>query len=334
LKDFRIVTIGGGTGAPIVLQALIKAGFSQINAICAATDSGGRTGIIRSDERDKVIAISDLLRSLIALAPTDSEQIDGFKELLSVTDSRNRNLGYFIYYALLEYFEDDFMEVQSLFEKVTGIEFLGCGIPVTLKATTLCFKTESGNIHRGEHELDLYAMSRDLVADIWLQPAVRATPKAIQAIKEATHIVYCPGSTYGSIIANFLPIGITNALKVTEAKKILITNLVSTRNETHEFKPINYWELFCKYTQLENPFDVLIAPNISQAEFEKQYPDVARRYADEHSYFLGWTANELESLQQKGVQIVLGEHYSVTKELKRVRHNSDTLRKVLAESIK
>ena len=63
----KIVTIGGGTGAPIVLRALIKAGFDHIDAISAAMDSGGQTGVIRSDERDQVIAVSDLLRNLVAL---------------------------------------------------------------------------------------------------------------------------------------------------------------------------------------------------------------------------------------------------------------------------
>ena len=48
----KIVTIGGGTGAPIILRALIKAGFEQIDAISAAMDSGGQTGVIRSDERE------------------------------------------------------------------------------------------------------------------------------------------------------------------------------------------------------------------------------------------------------------------------------------------
>ena len=48
----KIVTIGGGTGAPIITQALLLSGFKNLSCIAASMDSGGRTGIIRSDERD------------------------------------------------------------------------------------------------------------------------------------------------------------------------------------------------------------------------------------------------------------------------------------------
>ena len=70
----KIVTLGGGTGAPIIIQALLKAGYQDLSCICASMDSGGRTGIIRSDERDQVIAISDLLRNLLALISTNNHQ--------------------------------------------------------------------------------------------------------------------------------------------------------------------------------------------------------------------------------------------------------------------
>ena len=92
----QITTIGGGTGAPTILKALVSADFDDIKAVSAAMDSGGKTRVIRSDERDKVIAISDLLRNLIALIPnhTDSQKINSFIQLLSYIDGRNRNLGY------------------------------------------------------------------------------------------------------------------------------------------------------------------------------------------------------------------------------------------------
>ena len=41
----KVVTIGGGTGAPIVIKALIEAGVRDITAICAAMDSGGKLAL-------------------------------------------------------------------------------------------------------------------------------------------------------------------------------------------------------------------------------------------------------------------------------------------------
>jgi uncharacterized cofD-like protein len=243
----KIVTIGGGTGAPAVLRALIKAGFKEINAICTVMDSGGQTGIIRSDERDRVIAISDLLRNLLALLPPHSADLSNvtmFTEMLNFSDGRNRNLGYTIYYALLEKYKNDYSQVQRALEQLLGIEFMGHAMPVTSMPASICFLSADGVMHHGEHQLDRYSMSQDMIDRVWIEPSVPANPEAIEAITQATHLIYCPGSLYGSVLANLLPAGIIPAFQQTQATKILISNLVSVRNETHHFTPLDYWRLF------------------------------------------------------------------------------------------
>ncbi|MDP1743257.1 MAG: 2-phospho-L-lactate transferase CofD family protein, partial [Candidatus Amesbacteria bacterium] len=281
----KVVTIGGGTGAPIIIKALIGAGVTNITAICAAMDSGGKTGIIRSDERDRVIAISDLLRNLLTMIPQNHT---AFAEMLNFVDGRNRNLGYTIYYALLEKYNNNFLAVQQHFEHLLGIKFLGQVIPVSLEPTNIKFQTESGEIWVGEHELDRQAMSANNISKFWIDPVVTATPEAIKAIKTANVIIYAPGSLYGSILVNFLPLGIKQVLKTAKAKKILITNLTSNRNQTHEFTPPSYWKLFQKYTGLKRPFDIIISPNLTRSEFDKKFPKVSLAYDREHAHFLGW----------------------------------------------
>lgn len=185
----KVITIGGGTGSPIIIKALLGAGFKNITAICAAMDSGGKTGIIRSDERDKVIAVSDLLRNLLAMIPKNHT---AFAEMLNFTDGRNRNLGYTIYYALLEKYNNNFLAVQDHFERLLGIKFQGRAIPISLEPTHIKFKTVSGETWSGEHELDRQAMSKNSVIKIWIEPRVRATKEAIAAIKEADYLIYTP----------------------------------------------------------------------------------------------------------------------------------------------
>ena len=335
-NDLKIVTLGGGTGAPIVLRALTKAGFRYISAICAATDSGGKTGIIRSDERDQVIAISDLLRNLMALIPPKrgaSNNVSTFLEWMEYIDGRNRNWGYMTYYALLEKFENDFLQIQEEFEEVLNIKFAGTAIPVTSKPTTICFETKRNNIYRGEHELDFYAMSKDTVERVWIEPQVRATPEAMRAIKNATHIIFCPGSLYGSIVANFLPEGIKKALSKSTANKILISNLVSTRNETQGFTPMSYWSFFREHTKLKRPFDILVIPNLSRKAFENRYPKVAEYYAQEHSHFLGWSPKKWKKLKKKGVNVKTCDLFSLTPQYNRLRHDPDKLAEVLNKLI-
>jgi len=330
MNNLNIVTIGGGTGSPVVLESLILAGFEDIKAICAAMDTGGRTGWVRTDERDQVISVSDLWRNLIALIPThehhlSKSNIDAFRELIGYTDGRNRNLGYTIYYGLLEKYHNDFLEVQKLLERLLGMQMAGQAIPVTLKPTNIYFLTQSGITHKGENALDNYSMSRDMVDHVWVDPPVEATKEATEAIEEATHIIYSPGSLYGSVISNFLPSGVETALQKSSAIKICVSNLVSTRNQTHKFTPEDYWQLFSRYPRLRRPFDVFIVPLSPSEEFKQEHHRVFERYAQEHSYFLKWTPDELAVIEAEGVKVVMDEIYSVTPELERLRHNPQKL---------
>lgn len=332
----KITTIGGGTGAPTILKSLVSADFDNIKAVSAAMDSGGKTGVIRSDERDKVIAISDLLRNLISLIPNhvDSPKIHSFTQLISYIDGRNRNLGYRIYYSLLEKYDNSFLKVQEHFEDLLEIEFAGTAIPITLKPTNLKFSTQSGQNFHGEHELDRLSMSKNSVTKVWLEPQVKATPQALKAIKEAQYLIYCPGSLYGSVIANFLPKGVKAALKASQAHKILITNLTSTRNQTHRFTPQDYLKIFQKYTQLKKPFDTIIVPQTTFKQFQKKHPQAAQIYAREHSYFLGWPDSKFAPLKQKDIKIIKKDLYSITPKFHRLRHHPKKLQKTLSQLLK
>jgi uncharacterized cofD-like protein len=337
MNTTKIVTIGGGTGAPVVIKSLIQAGFGNISAISTATDSGGRSGRVRTDERDRIISIGDLIKNLLALiTPSQRElpQVKAFAEMFDFTDGRYRNLGYQIYYALLEKYHNNFLKVQRHFECLLNIRFAGTAIPVTLEPTHISFSTATGAIYHGEHELDRQSMSANTIQDIWLDHKVTATPEAIKAIKGASHIIFCPGSIYSSVLANLLPTGIITALKSSPATKILISNLVSNRNQTHQFSPLDYYHLFKKYTHLDPPFDIFISPDINQVEFEKKYPQVAANYATEHSHFLGWDNNQLAILSKYKIKSVTCNCIAVTPELSRIRHCPDALSQVFKQLIR
>ena len=331
MTKLKVVTIGGGSGAPAVLRALIDAGISNITAICAASDSGGKTGIIRSDERDRVIAISDLFRNLLALIPPSvnhKEQVQTFIDTISFIDGRNRNLGYTLYYALLEKYQNNFSQVQRHLERLLDIKFAGRAIPVSLEPSNIAFMTASGRKFLGEHELDAQSMSRDQVSNVWLEPQVKATAQAMRAVQSANLVIFCPGSIYGSVLANVLPSGMKQALIRSKARKILITNLVSDRNQTHNINVSNYLSIFRKYTGLTIPFNSAITPKITRMTFNRLYPEVAKSYALEHSYFLGKT-----SQNPKGVTLIEADIFNITPKLNRIRHDSEKLSSVFREII-
>lgn len=347
----KIVTFGGGTGAPVIIQALLQAGFKDISCICASMDSGGKTGIIRSDERDQVIAISDLLRNLLALIPNQKtnlrkysseipstpeghqKNIQAFTEMVSFIDGRQRNLGYTIYYALLEKYQNDFLQVQDHLENLLGVKFGGTAIPITTDSSNIFFRTKTNQVFRGEHELDKQSMSKNMITDVWLEPPAQATLEALKAIETADFIIFCPGSLYGSILANFLPLGVKEALAASKAQKILISNLVSNRNQTHHYTPRKYLSIFKKYTNLKRPFDIFLAPKLSQQDFDRRHPKVSEAYEDEHAHFLGWSQDKLNWLAPHHIKVLTSNTISITPHLNRLRHNPTKLSKILKKII-
>lgn len=332
----KIVVLGGGTGAPVIIQSLLQAGYTDLKVISTSMDSGGRTGIVRTDERDRVTSIADLLHCLLALVHpklNHKKQVAAFLELADFTDGRKRNLGYSLYYGLLEKYANDFVSVQRHLERLLDISFCGTAIPVTLFPAHICFSTESKAVYRGEHELDRLSMSANTVTNMWLDPSVPATIAAQSTIKSATHLIYAPGSIYGSILANFLPNGMTSAIASSKAQKILLTNLVSTRNQTHGYSPMDYIKLFRKYTEVHQPVDILVSPHLSRPEFENSYPKIAKAYAWEHSYFLGWDQSQLNQIRSIGITTITPEIFSVTPKLNRLRHDPTKLSRVLKKLI-
>jgi len=322
-----IVTIGGGTGTPLINKSLLLSGIPYVNSIVTVMDSGGVTGRMRTDAKGQEIAYSDGLRTLLSLIDPEkieSPQVKALQELLRKRNSRGHDLGYTIF---SHYFNqaDGFASIQKTLEDLTNMKFKGQVIPITLESTNICFKTQSSQVYKGEHELDDKRMSADTVKKIWLDPKVRAFPQAIELIEKADYLIFPCGSLHGSILVNFLPKGVKLALKNSKAKKILVTNLASNRNETHDFSPTDYVKIFQRYSGLKKPIDYILVPNLTRQEFMDNHKDVAARYAFDHSYFLGWSNSELKKVEALGVRVIRHDAMIIDPILKRLRHDPQKL---------
>lgn len=264
-KNLKICTIGGGSGMPIVIKALIRAEFANIKSIVTTFDSGGDTGRIKTDERGRVLAFSDYWRSLISLW-VDGEQKEKWEEMLKYRDGRGRNFGNMFFQFLSEK-EGNLGEIDDLFCKLTGANLAGEVIPVSLEPSNVCFRTISGKEYEGENFIDDLKMSSDKIDEIWLKPVVNANEKAIEAVNEADVIIVGPGTTYGSILPNFLPKGMVEAYNDSKAKKIFLVNIFSTANEVKESNQTGYMDIFKKYLGSEkSPFDLLIMADLSSLD--------------------------------------------------------------------
>jgi uncharacterized cofD-like protein len=261
----KICTIGGGTGMPVINEALVQAGFENIKSIVTTFDNGGDTGRLRTDERGQVLATSDYWRSLISLWK-DGEQKNVWEDMLRYRDGRSRNFGNTFFQFMIEK-SGSLADVDVLFKKLTLADLKGEVIPVSLQPANICLETVTGKTYQGEHYLDDLRMSRDYVKKIWLEPEVATNPEAIVALNEADLIIVCPGSVYGSLITNFLTKGMRDVFMNSKAKKLLMVNIMSTANEGEIRNQNDYLELFNKELKLE--FDLLLMANLGKLEKNK-----------------------------------------------------------------
>ena len=330
----KVVTVGGGSGSPDLNRALLRTGrVDFITAVAAVFDSGGATGMRRLNSEGKEPAFSDAMRILLSLVnPGD---LDGKFEVInkwfSDRDARGRVLGQEIFHRFFNP-ETGYLQIIADLKKL-GIGFSGTVVPSTTHSANILFTTASGRKYQGEHMLDIKSMSQDMVIDMELVPPVPAFALAREAIAKARVIFLSYGSVHGSVLCNFLPDGMRQAISHSPAKIYLVTNLVSSRNETHNFSPQDYIRVVRKY--IGRPVDAIIVPAISRREFESKYPNVAALYKLEHSHFLGWEADELNRVTKEGVKVITHRATKVVavpdKGTTIVRHDSIRLAETLAE---
>jgi len=314
-KKTKIVTIGGGTGMPVINEALVLGGFTKIKSIVATFDSGGDTGRIRTDERGQILANSDYWRSLISLWD-DGEQKAIWENMLRYRDGKNRNFGNTFFQFMAEKV-DGLSNVGELFKKLTMANIVGEVIPVALNPAEICFKTTSGKQYKGERYLDELRMSRDFVTDLWLEPEIQANPKAIEALNEAEVIIICPGSVHGSLLTNFLAKGVAKAFAGSKAKKVLMVNIMATSNEGKIKNQNDYLALFKQYLKCD--LDLILMADLGRLEVEK-LSRVLEYYEMENS-------TRIEYLPKSNCKCEVADIATIDEVNWRLRHSKDKLAK-------
>ncbi len=313
--NLKICTIGGGNGMPVVNKALINAGFNNIKSVVTTFDNGGDSGRIRTDERGRVLAFSDYWRSLISLW-NDGKQKEIWEDMLRYRDGRGRNFGNTFFQFLSEK-EGNLGEVDELFSLLTGAKLEGDVIPVSLEASNICFRTISNKEYVGEKFIDDLRMSDDKIVDIWLNPEVKANKKAVEAIKTAEVIVVCPGTTYGSVIPNFLPKGMMEAYAKSKAKKILLVNILATANEVAEATQKGYLEIFEKCLNTKSPFDLILMADTSKLD-QKLLEKALYNYQLEHAVLV-------KKVEDNNKKVIVADIATIEPKNIRLRHSEEKL---------
>lgn len=219
------VAIGGGTGLPVVLRALLGLGFDP-TAVVTVADDGGSSGALRrdlgmlppGDARNCLVALADPASALAGVFQYRFRQGEGLE---------GHSLGNLMIAALTDTM-GGFPEALEAAGRLLGSR--GRVLPSTLADVTLHALDADGSEVRGQAAV---ARSDAPIARVCLEPErPEAYPPTLGAIASADIVVIGPGSLYTSVIPNFLVEGVVEALRECGGRRVYVCNVANQRGET------------------------------------------------------------------------------------------------------
>ncbi len=228
-RGARVVVIGGGTGLSTLLRGL-KNFTTNITAIVTVGDDGGSSGRLRQtlgivppgDIRNCITALADEEKLVTELFSYRFEQGDGLE---------GHSFGNLFLTAVYSMTDGDMLEAARVAARVLNSR--GTVLPSTLTPIQLIAEFEDGSKAAGESQIPL---AQKKIHRLTFEPATtKPTPEAIEAIMDAELIVLGPGSLYTSIIPNLLVPGIADAIKLSPARKIYVSNVLTQIGETIDY---------------------------------------------------------------------------------------------------
>lgn len=229
----KIVVIGGGTGLPVILNAL-KEQNADITAIVTVADDGGSSGAIR--DYINVVPPGDIRNVLVSLSDLPQEEKDIFQYRFNSSDSffAGHAIGNLIIAALNEMQGNIFDAVQSLSRmmRIDGRIFPASNEPLTLNAEFIDGTTEAGETEITSKDKRI---KRVWVTDTDSDDEPKAVLPVLAAIMQTDAVVLGPGSLFTSILPNLMISNLGDAVRQTKAEVIYICNIMTQQGETDHF---------------------------------------------------------------------------------------------------
>jgi len=269
----KIVVIGGGTGTYTVLSGLKQRPDVSLTAIVTMGDDGGSTGKLRDEYG--VLPPGDVRRCIVALSRNREMMRALFEHRFSNGSLGGHSFGNLFLTALRDITGSD---AQAIAEASKLLNISGQVLPVTLDKVRLVAELEDGQLIIGERNIDVPQHDGNLkIKRLMLSPRAQVNPEVVSAIREADMIVIGPGDLYGSVIANFLVTGLSEAVRASSAKKVYVCNLMTKFGETNGFSVSNFVREVERYVGK----DVLTSVVYSDEVFDAS---VLSTYADERAF--------------------------------------------------
>lgn len=267
-----VVAMGGGHGLAATLTALREI-TSDITALVTVADNGGSSGRLRREFG--VMPPGDLRMALAALC-SDDEWGRGWAQVLQhrfVSDGElhGHSVGNLLLTALWEIYADPVSGLSKVGEllRVVGKVLPMSSIPLEIEAQVRDQGSNEVSTVRGQSEV---ALARGIIESVRLIPDSPPThPDALAALDRAEWVTLGPGSWYSSVMPHLLLPETRAALARTQARKLLLLNLVAPHpgDEAAHLAAAGRLAFLHEHAP-DVRFDVVLAdPSILTAELEE-----------------------------------------------------------------
>lgn len=289
---FRAVVVGGGTGAPMSIRALLSLGC-ETSAVVAMADDGGSTGILR--EEANATPPGDIRKCLAAFAADPTDPFTrAFRYRFDF--AQHHTLGNLMLTAL-EDATGSFPEAIAVCERL--LDARGHVYPSTLAPVRLIARTKGGDILEGQANA---CAAPEALTRVWFaadRPA-RAFEPALAAIRAADLVVLGPGSLFTSIIPNLLVEGVLDALRESRARTLFVCGLADAQGETRGMSAREHVEALLAHG-MEGRLDCVLvhAPHLLAVPPEH---DVQ---AEAGVRSVAVSAEDVAAIEARGVEVML-----------------------------
>jgi uncharacterized cofD-like protein len=258
----KVVALGGGHGLAATLRAL-RSVTDKVTAVVTVADNGGSSGRLR--EEFPIMPPGDLRMALAALCADDAWGRD-WAEIMQYRFTSEgpldgHALGNLLLAALWDRDEDVVVGLDRVgaLLKVVGRVLPMTAEPLDIEATFL----------NGSEKIEAIgqvavATTPGRLQELRMKPENPTTrPEVLSALAEADWITMGPGSWFSSVLPHLLVPTLRDAIVASPAKKILLLNLDSNRDDAKAgeyagYSPLEHCEILRHYAP-ELHFDLVVA---------------------------------------------------------------------------
>lgn len=258
----RVVALGGGHGLAATLRAL-RSVTDKITAVVTVADNGGSSGRLR--EEFPIMPPGDLRMALAALCADDAWGRDWAEIMQYRFTSEGPLDGHAVGNLLLAALWDRDEDVVVGLDRVGALlKVVGRVLPMTAEPLDI-----EATFLNGAERIEAIgqvavATTPGRLVELRMKPENPTTrPEVLSALAEADWITMGPGSWFSSVLPHLLVPTLRDAIVASPAKKILLLNLDSNRDDAKAgeyagYSPLEHCEILHHYAP-ELRFDLVVA---------------------------------------------------------------------------